>query len=450
MRVKAVIYARYSTDLQNERSVEDQIVLCRAYAVRADLTVVDTYADRAVSGASTAGRLDWQRLMHDAVAGRFSIVIAEDLDRISRDEADYHTARKRLAFCEVEIHTAHGGVLSGIEGTIQAMMASNFLVDLARKIHRGQAGSIRSGKRAGGRAYGYRPVLGKPGEVEIVAEEAEIVRRIYHEYAARLTAREIAARLNRDGVPSPRGGIWNASTINGARNRGTGILGNELHNGQLVWNRMRKVKDPDTGRRIGRVNPKSEWMTVDVPHVAIIDPGLYAKVIRRRTPKPGRKRLTQRPRRLLSGLLRCGVCGSGMAIHDRDRTGKSRVRCSRYRESGACSHRRMYYLEAIETIVLEGLRDALRGPDMIRRYVETHQKERKRLAKAEDAGRAKTERRLGAIDRELKRYVKSIGDGSATIDMIEDEMLVLQSENISCRADSPNRQLRRSLCIRAP
>ena len=74
--LRAVIYARFSSEKQCDRSIEDQVALCRD-----GLSVVEVYEDRAISGASTANRLGWQRLMRDARAGRFDVVVAEALDR---------------------------------------------------------------------------------------------------------------------------------------------------------------------------------------------------------------------------------------------------------------------------------------------------------------------------------------------------------------------------------
>jgi site-specific DNA recombinase len=60
----------------------------------------------------------------------------------------------------------------------------------------------------------------------------------------------LAKRLNAERCPSPEGSPWNPSTIHGNASRGTGILNNELYIGRLVWNRLRYVKDPDTGKRV--------------------------------------------------------------------------------------------------------------------------------------------------------------------------------------------------------
>ena len=100
---------------------------------------------------------------------------------------------------------------------------------------------------------------GRPltGERRINAQEAAIVRRIFEDYAAGVSPRAIAKRLNAEGVPGPRR-KWGPSTIHGNRQRGTGILNNELYIGRLVWNRLRYVKDPETGKRVSRLNPEPD------------------------------------------------------------------------------------------------------------------------------------------------------------------------------------------------
>src|SRR5260370_10281975 len=104
---KALIYARFSTDLQNERSIEDQITLCKDYASRANIDVIDVYEDRARSGGSIMGRDGLLRLMDRAKDGSFDIVVVEALDRLSRDMEELAGIHKRLSFLRVAIGAVH-------------------------------------------------------------------------------------------------------------------------------------------------------------------------------------------------------------------------------------------------------------------------------------------------------------------------------------------------------
>lgn len=109
MRQRVALYARYSTDLQSDASIEDQLRLCRKRAEREGWTVVESYSDRAISGASLL-RPGIQALMEDAGRGRFDIVLAEAMDRLSRDQEDIAGLFKRLRFAGVAIMTIAEGV----------------------------------------------------------------------------------------------------------------------------------------------------------------------------------------------------------------------------------------------------------------------------------------------------------------------------------------------------
>src|SRR5689334_11776203 len=100
--MRAIIYARYSTDLQREASIEDQIRLCREYINRQGWNYRHAYTDRAVSGAS-ALRPAYQTLLEDARRGEFDAVVAEALDRLSRDQEDVAGLLKRLRFAGVRL-----------------------------------------------------------------------------------------------------------------------------------------------------------------------------------------------------------------------------------------------------------------------------------------------------------------------------------------------------------
>ena len=81
---------------------------------------------------------------------------------------------------------------------------------------------------------------------------------------------KIAADLNREGIPSPSGKRWSDTTIRGNRAISSGILNCELCIGVIRWNRQRQMKNPDTGRRVLRLNPESEWIRTDVPALRIV------------------------------------------------------------------------------------------------------------------------------------------------------------------------------------
>src|SRR6516165_4020183 len=432
----AAIYARFSTELQNEKSTEDQIALCRTYAARHQLNIVAIFEDKARSGASVFGRDGLMQLMDAARQNLFTVVIVEALDRLSRDMEDLAGIHKRLSFQEIEIQAVHDGtadsILIGIRGLVGQMQRE----DGAKKVRRGMAGVVRDGRHAGGRAYGYRAVPGKPGELEIVEDEAAIVRRIFAAYAAGRTPREIAHDLNRENIRPPRGRRWNASTINGNAQRGAGLIFNELYAGRIVWNKVRMVKDPDTGKRLSRPNPRDEWQSIDVSQLRIVEQSVWEEAHALKTERSHlASHVKRRAPHLLSGLLRCGCCGSGMSVHDRDKTGKTRIRCSAVRESGSCSNRRIIYLRDIERLVLSGMAEELKDPQLIETYVRNYNSERERLAGNAVALRARLEAKRDRIEGERQRnidlvikYVISEEDAKLRIAELREERLRVEAE----------------------
>ncbi|MCO6179293.1 recombinase family protein, partial [Ciceribacter sp. RN22] len=274
---RAALYARYSSDNQREASIEDQLRLCRERVLREGWDFAETYSDAAVSGASMLLRPGIRQLVTDAQSGQFEVVVAEALDRLSRDQEDIAGLFKRLRFAGVTIVTLSEGQIDELHVGLKGTMNALFLRDLAAKIRRGQIGRVTKGFSAGGLSYGYRVVRkfderGEPirGLREIDPEQADVVRRIFSEFASGRSGRTIAAALNRDGIPSPFGGEWAASTINGTLKRRSGMLYNEAYVGLLVFNRLQMMKDPDTGKRISRPNPPDQWQVVEAPHLRII------------------------------------------------------------------------------------------------------------------------------------------------------------------------------------
>ncbi|WP_246676018.1 recombinase family protein [Mesorhizobium sp. B2-5-4] len=238
------------------------------------------------------------------------------------------------------------------------------------------------------------------------------MRRIFREYVDGQTPRDIAHNLNRDRIAPPRGRAWNASTINGSVQRGTGLLHNELYAGRLIWNRVRMIKDPDTGKGVSRPNPKGEWRVVAVPDLAIVSSDLFdAAQAREKARAITHPCYQRRPRHMLTGLLRCGACGAGMSSKGMDKSKRIRIRCSSATESGICADPKTFYLDTVETAVLNGLTAELRHPEVIAQYVQTYHEERKRLAADTDARRTRLERRLEELTREIERLVNAIAKG---------------------------------------
>ena len=415
--MRAVIYARYSSDLQREASIEDQLSLCSDRAQRQGWTVVGTYTDYAISGAEVMNRSGINTLLADARAGKFDIVVSEALDRVSRDQEDIAGIYKRLRHSEVSMFTLAEGQVDelhiGLKGTMNAL----FLKDLASKIRRGQRGRIKSGFSAGGLSYGYQVVrvLSEegsliPGKRCVQQEQAVVVLRIYTDYADGKSPRKIAADLNGEGILAPRGGQWNASTINGHRGRRNGILQNELYKGVLTHNRIRMVRDPDTGKRISRNNPMSDWVSVEVPELRIVSNELWDRVQAIKARYGGQAaHKCRRPKRLLSGLLSCGECSGAFTLV---RPGK--YGCATHREKGTCTNSRQISVDQLERRVLSGIKKHLLNSELLTEFVREFQLELKRLQEASTEARSHTDKKLDQLKQKIERIVVAIADGTDT------------------------------------
>ena len=420
--MRAVIYARYSSDNQRDASIEDQVRLCRERIEREGWQHTQTYADRAKSG-STLLRPGPQALIADAMAARCDVIVAEALDRLSRDRADVAALYKRLKFAGVPILTLAEGTISDLHVGLKGTMNALYLQDLADKTRRGLRGRTEAGRSAGGNAYGYAVVHEhRPGADPVrggrtVNEtEAAIARRIFQEFAAGRSPRRIAYALNQERIPGPSGVAWGPSTINGNAARGTGILNNEMHIGRLIWNRLRYVKGPDTGKRISRPNPPEQWIVQEVPELRIIDPELWEAVKERQRlvkkdsgsevsnpEKPFWDR--RRPRYLFSGLMRCGVCGGYSKIS------AELFGCATARNKGTCDNRLNIRRDVLEASVLNGLKAHLMDPALFQVFADAFTRELNRQRAAESGQRDRIAAELATVERKLRKIVAAISDG---------------------------------------
>ena len=426
---RVALYARYSSDNQRDASIEDQFRICREQAKREKWKIVGTYKDAGISGASMILRPGIQMLLQDAQAGQFDIVLAEALDRISRDQADVATLFKHLKFAGVPIVTLAEGEISELHVGLKGTMNALFLKDLAAKTHRGIRGRVEDGKSGGGLCYGYKVVKqldarGDPirGDREINEAEAIVVRRVFKDFAAGIAPRTIARTLNDEGVPGPGGKPWGDTTIRGHVKRGTGLVNNELYIGRLVWNRLRYIKDPSTGKRVSRLNPESEWIVKDVPDLRIVDDELWQAVRERQSEiaekfvnvaegvrKHHKKNLlngARRPRTLLSGLIFCGCCGGPYSLR-----GPQRYACSNHIGKGTCDNSRTIRQDELEARVLTGLKDRMMAPEIVEDAMRAYAEETNRLNRERRSNGDAWKAEVAKVEKQIAQIVEAIADG---------------------------------------
>ena len=425
-QVRVGVYARMSTDKQREESIDDQLRECRAYVKRqAGWVLSEEFSDAAISGAATLNRPGFQRLRTAALEGQLDVVLAESLDRFSRDQEDTAALYKRLSFVGVRIVTLAEGEINhltvGFKGTTNAV----FLKDLADKTRRGLRGLAASGKHAGGSSFGFR--VGPDGKLAVHQPEAQLVQRIFEAYAQGQSSRSIAHALNRDRIPGPRRGPWGPSTIHGNPVRQSGVLNNPLYRGEVIWNRLRYAKHPDTGKRVSRLNPESAWTVTAQPHLRIVSEELWQAVKARQaatraaTARKEHGRFTgyvARAQHLFSGLLRCAVCGGVFS------TSSGRLRCYNHHERGkdVCSNGLTISRQEVEARVLDVLQDKLLTPELFATFCEEYTRELNALRSQARADVIAAERALDQIEHRRKKLIAMVLDDGISASEVKDEM----------------------------
>ena len=332
--IAVAVYARFSTDKQDPRSIGDQLRRCeQLVASRPDWQIVSVYSDAAASGSHT-DRVELQRLLADARKKIFQFVLVDDLSRLSRDlGGTWKIIYGDLAGCGVHVVDCSTGRSSNDHGArleigVRALMNDQQLEQIRRQTHRGLEGRALAGFHTGGRTYGFRSVpepnpadIFHPRKVLVIhADEAKIVLRIFTRYADGVGIKTIAAELNQEGIPAPHDGGrghkkvrgWSHTTIRH-------MLRNENYVGIFTWNRHRFEQKPGTNSYRHVPRPADEHIRRENANLRIVPLDLWQSVQsligdRKTTTKGMRLGTSRRPSAILSGLLKCGSCGGSLVI----------------------------------------------------------------------------------------------------------------------------------------
>ena len=281
--MNAVIYARFSSAAQREASIEQQINVCTAFAEREGYNVLQTYADRALTGR-TDRRPQFLQMIKDARKGRFCAIIVYALDRFSRDKYDSARYKHELRQSGVRVVSATEPISDNPSGilieSVFEGLAQYYSAELAQKIRRGYEDNARKCLASGSVPFGFR--RSPDGHYEIMQEEAEIVREIFNRVASGETYADICRDLNARGIKTRHGSAWNKSSFN-----------------TLLRNQ----------RYIGTYISKYHVQEDAIPQ--IVDKELFYKVQTISHAKTGPRR-TPNGYYSLTGKLYCGLCGDRM------------------------------------------------------------------------------------------------------------------------------------------
>lgn len=402
MNRRVALYARYSTDMQNPRSIADQLAECRRYAERQGWTVVDEFSDAAISGAAMANRPGVQAMLAAAQAGLFDIVLTEDLSRASRDGGHPWDLYYDLEAVGVEWHTTWRGLVDEMQLGFEGAKNAKERKDIGRRVRRGLSGLIRQGRQSGAAAIGYRitrqyDAEGEPvrGLREIDPDRATIVRRIFEEFIAGSSTQQIAHRLNAEAIPTATAqSAWVGSHVGK-------ILRAPIYRGEIVWGRYVWGKDRRTGKAHGRVGDVDNIVRQAVPQLAIVPIETWdaaqarLALIGRKVRAAGNPAAANAPKRMLTGLVKCGRCGSAMNTLGEDHN----YRCWRRTQGGpaACDNARGPPAAKLEAQVLETLKTDLLHPDVIEAAVREYREAQALKGRAGVSRRQQAERELTQV-----------------------------------------------------
>lgn len=313
--MKAVVYARYSSDNQREESIEGQLRECTAYCKKNDITILRTYIDRAMS-AKTDHRPDFQQMIKDSAKGLFDVIIVWKLDRFARNRYDSAHYKAQLRKYGVKVLSATENISEGPEGIIlESMlegMAEYYSAELSEKVIRGHTENALKCKYNGGTpTFGF--AIDKHKYYQIDPHTAPVVLEMFIRYDKGETMKNIRDWLNGAGVTTVRGKKIDLNFV-------AAILHNRKYIGEYSYRHI--------------VTPGG------IP--AIVPQDLFDRVqLRLETNRKAPARHKAEDDYLLTTKLFCGTCGAIMVGESGTSASKGRkyhyYRCVNTKKHKTCS-----------------------------------------------------------------------------------------------------------------
>lgn len=441
--VRGVIYARFSSEMQREESIDAQLRAIKDYADKNGINIVGEYVDRAKS-ATTDQRPEFQNMIRDSKKGLFDVVLVHKLDRFARNRTDsmgYRLQLKRNGVHLVSILESYdpdspeGILLESVLEGINEFYSRN----LAREVEKGKKENALKGLHVGGKPpLGY-DVDPKTRKLVINEYEAVAVRLIYRMFLEGATYSKIMTELNRQRFTSKNGTPFGINSL-------YNIMRNEKYTGVFIYSKS-APKDCDGLRNGHKYKSPDQIIRVE---------DAVPPIIQRKDFETVQELLIERVNRngcikaietyLLSGKVQCGVCGSSFNGNRKrsrpDHPLYVQYRCSRHNRSVACGNFTLRR-EALESAVLEKLGDRIFNdalvPEILKGYSQYCM-----TRDAEGTKRSESIRiRLREVEREIKNLVVLIAkSGSAA--MLEG-LNILESEK--AELDFELRRINKELSI---
>ena len=385
MDYHAALYIRLSKEDESEgpsESVNNQQSLLDEFVRQHRLSVYDTYIDDGWSGTNF-DRPSFQRMIADIEARKVNMVITKDLSRLGRDYImTGHYMERYFPEHRVRYISLLDGIDTGVDSTanditpFRAIMNDMYAKDISKKIASVKHDKQRKGLFIGGKAvYGYKMHPTEKNRIVIDEDAAAVVRHIFGLALEGMSCRQIAVRLNAEGVPTPAAyaglTVANPGPYTGqwSSERVSDMLRNETYIGNMVQGRVRKINYKS---RKCIKQDRQDWIVVEGTHEPIIDGETFDKV---RVLLDSRKHTRSRTYDfLLKGLIFCHECGYPLAAINRKTTsGEDRLffvcrTYQRFTKAGVCtSHtiKEQTVTRAVIEKVQEVCRDYLRADQLL-------------------------------------------------------------------------------------
>lgn len=405
-----LIYARFSTDHQSDKSIEEQIADCRAWCEARGLPVLGVFADYAVSGMK-ASRPQFDALLDSLRAGTGDTLVCYDQSRLSRDFLNWFALRQELQQMGVRIASITQDYVGGdiqdssvlIQETIIALHNQMHVADTRKKVKAALRYRAQNGLHTGGKPpLGYKVV-----DKHLVIDDAEAatVRRIFEEYAGGKSYHDIIAGLNRDGITTKRGAAFGANSLHD-------LLKNKKYIGVVEYGAL---PYDNAGHRNSHGDHSRDTLSVERPELAIIDTGLFDRVQARMG--TNKRYAAGRPATArdypLKGKVFCMDCGSAMTIF---RSKKNEhiyhyYKCSRKDRTFDCGGRAIRADELEETVA-EYVRTILSNTGILSRVTELVRQETEKIIGGSTARFEATQRKLEDTTAQIENLVDAIMKGA--------------------------------------
>ena len=369
---RAVAYARFSSDLQREESIEAQTRAIQQYCDANGFVLLTVFADRGISGTSDK-RPEFQKMILTATKGDVDAVIVHKLDRFARNRYDSAFYKNILKKNNVKLISVLENLQDSPESVILESviegMNEYYSLNLSREVRKGlQENALECKVTGGPPALGYS--VDRNTQKYIINEyEAEAVRLIFRMYLEGYSYTEIIDTLNTKGYHTRRG-------IPFAKNSLYAILRNERYTGVYIY-----VKDSTK-------NPKGKYVRHGEydPDAVIRIPGGIPTIISEDDFHRVQAKMKERQHKaakfsakqeyLLSGKIYCGECGSPYAGNSRkprpDHPLYISYKCTRRNQRDTKCNNPEINRDKLERLVLERLSGILFNPDVIPRLVEQY------------------------------------------------------------------------------